>query len=280
MGFSEMGLAGKVALVCGGGGGGSGSATSRILARAGATVFVVDYSDALVSEIVQDLEAAGARVSGLAADLRDPEQAGKVVGAAVSAFGRLDLVANIAGGTQLGDWARFEDTSNEAWRRIMALNLDYVFQVCRDAGRVMADQGQGGAIVNVASISGLRAAPFHAAYGAAKAALFALTQSMAVEWGQHRIRANVVTPGAVASARAGDRVEKFKKTATLGRASNPQDIANAICFLLSDAASAITGAQLLVDTGLAAKSVLGEVDEMVKTLDWQAQALAQAAVQK
>lgn len=277
MGWGTVSMAGKVALVSGAGIGGVGYKMAESLASVGAKLFVIDRTEQLVADTLTALHANGAEAEGMTADLRNAAQARRVVPEALARFGRVDHVANIAGGTQLGEWARLEETSDDIYRSVMALNLDYVFQICRAAAQDMIARGEGGSIVNISSVSALNAAPYHGVYGAAKAALIAMTKTMAVEWGQHHIRANLVTPGAVATARAGNRVARFKDKAPLGRAASPQDIADAAMFLLSDLSSAITGQNLVVDTGLTAKSVLGEASDMIKTLDMQAEALKAAS---
>jgi len=257
MATGQIDLTGKVALVCGSGGGGVGDATARGLAQAGATVFAVDRTEELLTTTMDELRQLGAKVDGLVADLRVADQVDDIVPAALKAFQRIDLVTNIAGGTQQGESFGIAETPRDVFRRVMALNFDYVFQVCGQAGAAMISQGGGGSIVNISSVSGVRAAPNHAVYGAAKAAVIAATRSMAIEWGAHNIRANVVVPGAVATARAGDRAKRFEELAPLKRPASPQDIANAILFLFSDLSAGITGQEIVVDTGLTAKSVTG-----------------------
>jgi NAD(P)-dependent dehydrogenase (short-subunit alcohol dehydrogenase family) len=259
------GIAGKVALVCGSGAGGIGSATSRLLGAAGAKIVAVDRDPDLVQATVVALKAIDREVIGVVADLRDPEQVARIVPQARAAFGRIDLLANIAGGTQRDQWLPLEHTPDEVYKVVMALNLNYVFQICRDAATLMIEHGHGGAIVNISSISAFAAAPYAAIYGAAKRAVTALTQTMAVEWGPRGIRANVVSPGIVqtprSSATAGDAMQaRQREWAPLGRPVSADEIAQTILFLLSDQASAITGQSITVDCGVSAKAPGGSLE--------------------
>lgn len=253
-------------MICGAGGGGIGTATSRLLAESGARIVAVDRTAALVDETLAMIETiGGAPAVGIVADLRDPAARDAIVPAALEAVGGLDLLANVAGGMQAEQWGRFEHIPDAVYRDVMALNLDYVFHICRDVVRAMTEAETGGAIVNVASVSALPSGPYHAVYSAAKAAVIALTRSMAAELGQHNIRANVVAPGATKTERAvqlsGDRIDQRQRDwAPLGRSVASEDVAEAIRFLLSPAAASITGQVVAVDCGLTARSVLGGAD--------------------
>lgn len=266
-------LQGRVVLVSGAGRGGIGTATSRLLTEAGAEIVAVDRDAALAGETAELVKSLGGRCHPLAADLTDPRAAAGLVEAALAAAGRIDMVANIAGGMQPDQWGRFEGTPEEVYRRIMALNLDYIFLVCRDAARIMKAQGGGGAIVNVASVSALPSAPYHSAYGAAKSGVIALTRSIAAELGPFGIRANVVAPGATRTERAarfaGDSLDRRQQDwAPLGRAVRSEEVAQAIVFLLSDLASGITGQTLAVDCGITARCVLGGLEHFEARLAW------------
>ena len=255
-------FSGKTVLICGAGGGGVGIATTTALARAGAAIVGVDRTAALVDECGDKVRALGGAFHGIVADLTDATRVAEIASAAFGAANGIDLVANVAGGMQQGQWAELTQTSLELYRKVFALNLDYVFQVSRDVAKFMIERKTSGAIVNVASISGVASAPYHGPYGAAKAALVALSRTMAVEWAPHRIRVNVVIPGAVNSARATGLVERFRTFAPLGRAAEPTEIADTVLFLLCDAASGTTGQAYGVDTGLTARSVLGGLSDL------------------
>lgn len=262
-----------VALVCGAGGGGIGMATSLTLAREGLEIVAVDHSQELVDETVRKVEELGGTCHAIAADLRDPGQRGTIVSRAIEMAGAIHKVANIAGGMAQSQWGRFEGTPDEVYRTVMALNLDYVFTICRDASAFMIENKIAGAFVNISSISAQPSATFHAPYGAAKAGVIVLTKSMAAELGQYGIRANVVAPGATKTARAtgqlGEKMEaRYSQWNPLGRTTSPQEIADSIAFLLSDKASAVTGQVLTVDSGMTARCALGGTEYFDGRSNW------------
>ena len=260
-------------LICGAGGGGIGIATSLTLAREGMDVVAVDHTQELVDETARQVTALGVACHGIVADLRDPAERSRIVARAVEMAGTIHGVTNIAGGMAPTQWGRFEGTPDEVWRTVMALNLDYVFTICRDAAAHMIERKVAGAFVNIASVSALPSATFHAPYGAAKAGVIALTRSMAAELGQYGIRANVVAPGATKTSRAtgllGERMEaRYSEWNPLGRTTAPQEVADSIAFLLSDRASGITGAMLTVDSGMTSRCALGGVDYFEGRSNW------------
>jgi NAD(P)-dependent dehydrogenase (short-subunit alcohol dehydrogenase family) len=195
------------------------------------------------------------------ADLLDPEQSDPIVDSVVSRLGRLDGVANVAGGTLPGEWGPLEDTSTEGFRQTLNLNLEYVFRICRDAARSMIVRRAPAPIVNVSSISALNSAPLHGPYGAAKAGMIALTRTMAFEWARHGIRVNAVSPGAVPSERV---TSKGLTPDAVASPDGPSDVvqttvdelAAAIIFLLSDLGSGISGHNLVVDSGLSTRNAV------------------------
>lgn len=257
-------FSGKVALVCGAGAGGIGTATALHLTRAGAAVVAVDRTAELVEETRAQLTALGGACLGIVADLRDPGQTAGIMTTVRRELGRVDLVANIAGGTQQGQWLPLERTPDDVYQSVFALNLDYVFRICRDAAQLMIERGTHGAIVNIASVSAFASAPFHGPYGAAKRGVQALTQTMAVEWGRYGIRANAILPGAIRTPRAlksGAQLdERQKQWVPLQRPVESDEIAATVMFLLSDLAAAITGQSLAVDCGMTARCALGGLE--------------------
>lgn len=255
-------LEGRVILVCGVARGGIGGATARRIAAAGATVVAVDHSQAIVDATIADIEAAGGLCHGIIADLMDIAQSDPIVETVVRRFGRLDGVANVAGGTREHEWMPLEETPTSLFRETFNLNLEYVFRICRDAAASMIKRQAPGSLVNVGSISALTSAPFHGPYGAAKSGIAALTRTMAFEWGRYGIRANTVSPGAVPTERVMSRVST---AAAGGKAGGSGDVvfttvdelANAIVFLLSDLASGISGQNLVVDSAMSTKYCAG-----------------------
>lgn len=246
-------LAGKVALICGAGAGGIGTGVSRVLAEAGATIAALDHSEELNAATRDDLAERGFACESFLADLMQPGQAARVVEEVVGRMGRIDYLVNVAGGTRHHQWGPLEESPDSVFRDVFALNLDYVMRVCADAARHMIARGGGGAMVNFASISALRSAPYHGPYGAAKAGISAITETMAVEWARHGIRINAIAPGSVRTPRvmqftSGEDPHAHpdgRRSVTLN------EIANGVLFLLSDLASGITGQTLTIDAGMA-----------------------------
>jgi NAD(P)-dependent dehydrogenase (short-subunit alcohol dehydrogenase family) len=185
------------------------------------------------------------------ADVREPDAADKVVSAAIGAYSRLDVLVNNAGGSPYAEAATASPRFSSA---IVALNLLAPLAFAQRANRVMQSQDDGGVILNIASVSGTRASPGTAAYGAAKAGLIHLTQSLAVEWAP-RVRVNAVTPGLVRTEQAhlhygdSEAVASVSATVPAGRMAEPRDVADACLLLASPLASYITGASLLVHGG-------------------------------
>jgi NAD(P)-dependent dehydrogenase (short-subunit alcohol dehydrogenase family) len=267
-----MDLSGKVALVCGAGGGGLGSAVSRVLASAGADLIAVDQTEELVAETRAEAERLGVTCHTIAANLMDAEVAASLVGKALALAGRIDLVVNVAGGTRFSQWSPIEETSDEVLRDVMALNLNYVFRVCADAARHMIAAGHGGSMVNLASIAAMHSAPFHGPYGMAKRGVMAMTETMALEWARYGIRVNTVAPGGVATPRASQlRNSKStmteKKPADGLRRMQPDEVASAVLFLVSDLASGVSGQTLYVDGAMGCKNPAGGVIEYTAVMN-------------
>ena len=187
----------------------------------------------------------------VAADVRDPDQVEALVRGVVDRHGRLDVLINNAGGSPPADSATVSPRFVAA---IITLNLVAPFVVSQRANEVMQRQPEGGSIINISSLCGLRPSPGTAAYGAAKAGLINLTESLAVEFAP-KVRVNCVTAGALETeelhnAYGGDAYFKaVAATVPLGRMGRPPDVAKACLFLASDAASFITGANLVVHGG-------------------------------
>ncbi|SRR5579885_3461498 len=253
-------FAGRVAVVSGGADG-MGAACTERLAREGARVFVLDLDGPKAERLAGRL---GARA--LQADVTQEAGLTSALKSVEAEAGRIDVLINIAGGSAPGLVAEL-DTA--VWDRLYALNLRSTVVACRAVLPVMRRHG-GGSIVNMASISGLRGDPGWAAYNAAKAAVINFTQSLAWEEGRHNIRVNAVCPGPIASARmlgglkAGAMAASYDRATAIGRMGRPEEAAAAILFLASDEASFITGAALVVDGGLTART--GQPTEFDRTL--------------
>lgn len=252
---AELGLRGKVAIVTGGGaagdGIGNGRAAAMLLARAGAKVVVVDRRAELAERTAEMIAEEGGTAAPLAADVTDEAQCRELVERAVATYGRLDLLDNNVG---IGSRGSVLDESPESWRRVMQVNVESMFLVSKYAIPAMVDSGDGGAIVNVASISALRPRGL-TAYSTSKGAVIALTQAMAVDHGPAGIRVNCVAPGPVYTPMVGagtmsDAARDNRRSASvLGIEGTGWDVGNAVRFLLSDQARYITGQVLVVDGG-------------------------------
>lgn len=265
-------LSGKTALVCGAGGGGLGTSVSLALAQAGANIVAVDQSEEFVAEIRAEVLALGVACETIVANLMNPDEAAALVGKVLSKVDRIDIVANIAGGTRFHQWSPIEETTDEVFRDVLALNLDYVFRVCVDAGRHMIAAGHPGSIISLTSISGLRSAPFHGPYGMAKRGVMAMSETMAIEWARYGIRVNTIAPGGVATPRAskysGNGTREREEGAKDGlRRVLPTEVAVAVAFLASDLASGISGQTLVIDSGMAAKNPAGGIKEYGMVMD-------------
>jgi NAD(P)-dependent dehydrogenase (short-subunit alcohol dehydrogenase family) len=236
---NPLDFSGKAVVVTGGARGvGRGIAESFL--DAGADVVICGRNE----PAGDDLPAGGGRRAVfVTADVRDAEQAGHVVDRTTERYGRLDVFVNNAGGSPAVPAA---DASARFISQVIALNLVAPFYCAQAANRVMQDQADGGAIVNIASVSGLRPSPGTAPYGAAKAGLINLTRSLAMEWAP-RVRVNCIVAGMVATEAADDHyggpegLRAVAATIPLGRMGTPADIAGVCLFLASPLASYVSG---------------------------------------
>jgi NAD(P)-dependent dehydrogenase (short-subunit alcohol dehydrogenase family) len=243
-----LGLTGKVGIVWGGGFG-MGERSSLRLAEAGAHVAVVDLIPERAEKIAGEINAGGGKAVPLTADVTDEPSVERALAAAEAALGPVDVMITVIG---LGVWAQLVDMTLEQWEDGHRLNLTSFFLPARAVARSLIRNGKPGAIACVSSVSGLTAAPNHASYGAAKAGMINLVRTMANEWGQHGIRVNAAMPGAAATPRLAmppEGMAKFKEMLPLGRPAEPDELAKALVFLVSDMASYITGDNLRVDGG-------------------------------
>ncbi len=248
----------KVALVTGAGRG-IGQAIARKLAREGAAVTLADIDVEAGQAAAETLRAEGHRVQFAATDIIREDQVQAAVEKTVAEFGRLNILVNNAGKNFYYD----ASTMTEAeWDSAMNVDLKGAWLCCKHSLPRMVSAG-GGAIINIASLHARLTAPGYFPYAAAKSALVGLTRSLALDWGQHNIRANAVCPGWVQTPLTKDWLDRQENPEevwrqvlsvhTLGRIGTPEDIANFVAFLASDEAAFITGAELYIDGGLGAR---------------------------
>ncbi len=244
-----FGLEGKRALVVGGGRG-MGESTARLLARAGADVAVLDVDADRADCVAQAVRETGRRGEAIVADILDETEAAAAVAEAARRLGGLDVLVTIVGQAL---FTPLLSMTGEQWDADQRRNLRYFFVVGREAAKAMIAGGTGGAMCCIASVDGVQSAPFHGAYGAAKAGLIHLVSTMATEWADHGIRVNAVAPGNISTPRLPETPETREamrqSLVPMARAGTTDEIGKAVLFLVSDMASYITGHTLLVDGG-------------------------------
>ena len=247
-------LDGRVIVVSGAGGGGIGTTVSRMAAEAGATVIAVSRSKENLDEHVAPLAQDGLSVVPVAADASTDDGIGAVIDQARRTEGNLYGLVNIAGGAEPSTWMPSTRVSRADWRELFAANLETAFFMSQAVAAELRAQGLPGSIVSISSISGMNTAPFHIAYGTAKAAIVAMTRTMAVELAPDNIRVNAIAPGVTETAASrtytDDDPDRDRRAIAMGRRGRPEEQGGAILFLLSDLSSYVTGQTLLVDGGL------------------------------
>ena len=241
----------KSALITGGARG-IGFATARDLVSTGWQVALLDRDSEALAVALAELPGA----IGIDADVSTPADVDRAVQEVTQAFGGLDGLVNNAG---VADFGPIRETTFERWQRVMQTNLDGPFLMTQAFTEMLAADG-GGAVVNITSISGLRASTLRVAYGTSKAALAQLTLQQAAELGEWGIRVNAVAPGSVATKLAmavhsPEIIAAYHDALPLNRYGKEEEIAAAIVFLLSDKASFITGQILAADGGFEAVGI-------------------------
>lgn len=233
---------------------GIGLAAGRRFLDEGWQVALLDIDGSAQRKAAMAL-GAPKQVLALEADVADEAAVGAAVARTLDRFGRIDALVNNAGVAEFGP---IGDTGFDSWRRIMETNLDGMF-LCSQAA-VPALKDSGGAIVNIASISGLRASTLRVAYGTSKAAVMQLTRQQAVELGEFGIRANCVAPGPVRTKLAmavhsQEIIDAYHDAIPLNRYGSEDEIASVVTFLVSDKAGYVTGQTIAVDGGFEAAGV-------------------------
>lgn len=248
---ARLRLDGKVAIVTGGTRG-IGLAIATSLARAGARVMISSRKTEHVEQVVRSLQAEGRDVAGLAANMGKAADAHELAARTVERFDGIDIIVNNAATNPV--FGPLQQTSDEVFEKIFAVNVKGPLELCRTAHTVMVDRG-GGAVLNISSIGGITPEPGLGLYSMSKAALISMTKVMAQEWGADGIRANVICPGLIRT-RFSQALWQDDQMATqmlgrqpIRRIGEPQDVAGLALFLVSDAAAYCTGGVYMVDGG-------------------------------
>lgn len=254
-----MRLNGKRALVIGGGGGGIGRAVSEAFGSEGAAVTVADIDLGRAEEAAEALRQRGATAYAVTGDVRSLRDIEAMVAGAVENLGGLDVLVTVVGGqVAFVPAVKLHEMADEDWDTIYEVNLRYVARAVRAVLRVFLDQGSGGTIVSVGSVTGFMAAPQQAAYGVMKAGLLSLARTVAAEYAGDGIRMNVAAAGAIATAVANANVDaEVVEEIPVGRFGRSEEVAAAVVYLASDASAYMTGQQVVLDGGV---SVRGPFD--------------------
>ena len=250
-----MRLEGKVALISGGARG-QGAAEAKLFAGEGAKVVFGDILDDLGKQVEAEIHEAGGEALYIHLDVTNAADWASAVEAAVSRYGRLDVLVNNAGITIRKN---IEDTTEEDWDRIMAINAKGVFLGTKQAIPAMRESG-GGSIVNISSTAGLVGSPYSgASYAATKGAVRLFTKATAIQYAKEGIRCNSVHPGLLETpmtqdmlADAAHREERTQRI-PLGRVGTAEDVAYGVLYLASDESSFVTGSELVIDGGATAQ---------------------------
>jgi len=246
-------LSGKAALVTGGGQG-LGRGIAEGFAQFGAAVSVVDINPETSQEVAEGINAAGGQAIPVPCDVSKQDQVSAAVAKTLKEFGKIDVLAAVAG---IGDRNPAEEMTSEQWERVIAINLSGVWFFDQEVGKHMIERGEGGSIINMASIAGqVGLKTGNANYCASKGGVIALTRNLAVEWSRFNIRVNAIAPVQFMTPLVTELIERkpevldyFLENIPLGRIGEVREIVGPAVFLASKASSMVTGIVLNVDGG-------------------------------
>jgi len=244
---------GRTVLITGAGSG-IGRATAERFGSEGAAVVCADVNEAGVSETVATIHAAGGEALAVKCDVSQAPSVDELFKKAIERYKKLDVLANVAG---VGGFRRLTETTLADWNRTIGVNLTGTFLTCQKAiSHILETKG---AIINVASVAGLKSHPFSAAYCASKGGIVTMTKALAVEYGRKGVRINCLCPGGVETPMIqqfqlpeGANPSVLQRIMPLGRMGQPPEIAGVIAFLASDDATYMNGSVVVVDGGMIA----------------------------
>jgi 3-oxoacyl-[acyl-carrier protein] reductase len=253
----HLGLSGRTVVVAGAGGGGIGTAVCRVLVEAGAVVAAIDNDADRLAVSERAMDEAGGRYRSVVADVRSSDDVAAAVTEAAT-LGPLHGLVHVVGGLFPDQWAALLETAPSTFDAVLELNLRSALLTTRAVGARLVEQKTSGSIVHITSIAALSAMPFGAAYAAAKAGLIALTRTAALELGPAGIRVNAVAAGSVRTPRnitqsSSADTPPERSAIPLGRRGQPDDIARAVLFFLSELSGFVSGQVLAVDGGSSAR---------------------------
>jgi 3-oxoacyl-[acyl-carrier protein] reductase len=253
MSIDLVGITGQVAIVTGAGqGAGRGIATQ--LARAGARVAVADLNAEPAEAVAEELRALGGRAIGVAADVRDAQSIDGVIDRVRSELGPVRILVNNVGNFGAHAAKPATEVDWAFWQTAVDQNLKTTFLCSTACARAMQAEGQGGAIVNIASLSGVRGSPLLAPYGAVKAGVIQLTQTLALEWAPDRIRVNCVAPTGIegpslTASLSEAAIIAMRESIPLGELCTPESLGDCVLMLASRLARFVTGQTVMCDGG-------------------------------